>query len=113
MATLIASIPDYDSAFGSGQNPFSASRFDAQSSSSTVRRSDSALAETFSTTTTAQSGNAVGESSGAISAPLPSSITIAEGATAEISGPGTQNVNFTGTTGTLTIDHSLAFTGHV
>ena len=42
-----------------------------------------------------------------------SAVTIAEGGSAEIDGPGTQSVTFTGTTGTLTIDHSLAFTGQI
>jgi hypothetical protein len=41
------------------------------------------------------------------------SIVIAEGAAIEIEGGGTGSVTFTGTTGTLTIDHSLAFTGAI
>jgi hypothetical protein len=43
----------------------------------------------------------------------PKAVVIAEGATAEIKGPGTQSVTFTGKTGTLEIDHSLAFTGQI
>ena len=43
----------------------------------------------------------------------PISVVVAEGATVEIDGPGTQTVTFTGTTGTLTIDHALAFTGQI
>jgi hypothetical protein len=42
-----------------------------------------------------------------------SNVVIAEGGSAEIDGPGTQSVTFTGITGTLTIDHALAFTGQV
>ena len=40
-------------------------------------------------------------------------VTVVEGATVEIDGVGTQSVTFTGTTGTLKIDHSTAFTGQV
>jgi hypothetical protein len=47
-------------------------------------------------------------------APSPiTDVTIAEGDSAEINGPGTQSVTFTGTTGTLTIDRALAFTGQI
>jgi hypothetical protein len=42
-----------------------------------------------------------------------SNVTIAEGGSAEIDGADTQFVTFTGLTGTLTIDHALAFTGQV
>ena len=42
-----------------------------------------------------------------------SAVTIAEGGSAEIDGPGTQLVTFTGVTGTLTIDHALAFSGQI
>jgi len=44
---------------------------------------------------------------------MPSSITVADGGTAEISGTTAQPVSFTGTTGTLMIDHSLAYTGQI
>ncbi|HZS55213.1 MAG TPA: hypothetical protein VFA65_12480, partial [Bryobacteraceae bacterium] len=40
-------------------------------------------------------------------------ITIAEGGSAEIDGPGAQSVSFVGTTGTLKIDHSLEFGGQI
>jgi 20S proteasome alpha/beta subunit len=40
-------------------------------------------------------------------------VTIAEGASAEIADASGQSVTFTGTTGTLKLDHSLAFTGQV
>jgi hypothetical protein len=40
-------------------------------------------------------------------------VVVAEGVSVEIAGPGTQSVSFTGTTGTLKIDHSLAFTGQI
>jgi 20S proteasome alpha/beta subunit len=40
-------------------------------------------------------------------------ITVAEGATYEINGVSGQSVTFTGTTGTLKLDDSLAFTGHI
>ena len=40
-------------------------------------------------------------------------VTIADGATVEIDGASAQSVTFTGTTGTLKLDHSLAFTGQV
>jgi hypothetical protein len=43
----------------------------------------------------------------------PTSVVVAEGASIEITGPRTQFVTFTGTTGTLTIDHGLAFTGQI
>ena len=44
---------------------------------------------------------------------FPSTVTIAADASAEIDGPRTQSVTFTGTTGSLTIEHSLAFTGQI
>ena len=42
-----------------------------------------------------------------------SAVTIAEGGSAEIDGPGTQLVTFTGVTGTLRIDHALGFSGQI
>ena len=51
------------------------------------------------------------------SAPLPisspSTITITNGASAEIDGVSARSVTFTGTTGTLKLGDSLAYTGHV
>jgi hypothetical protein len=52
----------------------------------------------------------------AVEAPAPvqpASVVVAEGASVEVTGPGTQSVTFTSTTGTLAIDHSLAFTGQI
>ncbi|WP_426442336.1 hypothetical protein [Bradyrhizobium genosp. P] len=43
----------------------------------------------------------------------PTSIVVADGATVEINGPGTQSVSFSGADGTLKIDHSLRFTGQI
>src|SRR5204863_1711828 len=40
-------------------------------------------------------------------------VIVADGASVEIAGPGTQSVTFTGTTGTLEIDHSMGFTGQI
>ena len=40
-------------------------------------------------------------------------LTVADGATVEIDGASAQSVTFTGTTGTLKLDNSLAFTGQV
>ncbi|MET4389894.1 hypothetical protein ABIB73_005668, partial [Bradyrhizobium sp. F1.4.3] len=40
-------------------------------------------------------------------------VTIAEGATAEIAGASAQSVTFTGVTGTLELDDSLGYTGHI
>jgi hypothetical protein len=40
-------------------------------------------------------------------------LTVAEGTSVEIPGVSAESVTFTGTTGTLTLDHSLAFTGVV
>src|SRR5689334_81695 len=40
-------------------------------------------------------------------------VVVAEGASVEISGDSPQPVTFTGTTGTLKVDHSVAFTGQV
>jgi hypothetical protein len=40
-------------------------------------------------------------------------VTVAEGASVEIAGASAQSVTFTGTTGTLKLDHSLAFTGQI
>jgi hypothetical protein len=37
----------------------------------------------------------------------PTSVVVAEGASVEITGPGTQSATFSGTTGTLVIDHSI------
>ncbi len=51
-----------------------------------------------------------------ISDPIPAvlpNITITEGASVEIAGPGTRSVTFTGTTGTLVLEDSLAFTGQI
>ena len=42
-----------------------------------------------------------------------SAVSIVEGGSVEIGGAGTQSVTFLGSTGTLTIDHSLAFTGTI
>ena len=47
------------------------------------------------------------------SAASESTVVIAEGATAEISGDVSQAVTFSGTTGTLKIDHSTTFTGEI
>ena len=41
------------------------------------------------------------------------SLTVADGATEEIDGASAQSVTFTGTTGTLKLDNSVAFTGHI
>ena len=43
----------------------------------------------------------------------PISVVVAEGASAEINGPGTQSVTFAGTSGTLTIDNSIFFSGQI
>ena len=43
----------------------------------------------------------------------PLAVTVAEGASVEITGISAQSATFAGTTGTLKIDHSLAFTGQV
>jgi hypothetical protein len=40
-------------------------------------------------------------------------VTVADGASVEISGVSAQSVTFTGTTGTLKLDNALAFTGEV
>ena len=49
--------------------------------------------------------------SGDVSATL--GLTVAEGGFVEISGASAQAVTFTGTTGTLKLDNSLAFTGEI
>ncbi len=60
---------------------------------------------------TAPSGNAgAAVTSPNVTAP---SVTVAEGASVEIDGISAQSVTFTGTTGTLKLDDSLAFTGQV
>ncbi|WP_426614776.1 beta strand repeat-containing protein [Bradyrhizobium sp. McL0616] len=61
---------------------------------------------------TALSGEA-GFASTPFSVETAPAVAIAEGASVEISGDSAQSVTFTGTTGTLKLDHSLAFTGHV
>ena len=60
------------------------------------------------TVTTSSTFNVTTASSDAISA-----VTIAGGGSAEIDGPGTQLVTFTGVTGTLRIDHALGFSGQI
>jgi hypothetical protein len=42
-----------------------------------------------------------------------STVTVGDGGTVEIDGTSAQSVTFTGTTGTLKIDHSLAFAGQI
>jgi hypothetical protein len=61
---------------------------------------------------TVSSGNAAAASV-AHNANTAPTVTVAEGATVEIDGVGAQPVLFTGTTGTLKIDHSLSFKGQV
>src|SRR6185369_12851543 len=58
------------------------------------------------------SQNAFAESfSGNVNAAL--ALTVDEGGFVEIKGPSAQSVTFTGTTGTLKLDNSLAFTGEI
>jgi hypothetical protein len=57
------------------------------------------------------------ENTGSASTPLnvdtASTVTVADGASVEINGASAQSATFTGTTGTLKIDHSVAFTAPV
>lgn len=57
------------------------------------------------------------EDSGAAPAPLnldpASTVTVADGASVEINGAGAPSITFAGTTGTLKIDHALAFAGQI
>jgi hypothetical protein len=63
-------------------------------------------------TAIAPSGNA-GAASTPLSVETAPAVTVADGASVEIGGASAQSVTFTGTTGTLKLDHSLAFTGAV
>src|SRR2546429_8397382 len=60
----------------------------------------------------ASSGN-IGAASEPITVSAAPAVTIADGASVEISGVSAQFVTFTGTIGTLKLDNSLAFTGQV
>ena len=80
--------------------------------------SNAAVTKSF----TALSINATGDTNAApsalaVNAAVPvktaPAVTITDGATAEIDGASAQSVTFTGTTGTLKLDHSLAFSGQV
>ena len=52
-------------------------------------------------------------SSMSLNVPTAPAVTVADGASVEISGVSAQSVTFTGTTGTLKLDDALAFTGEV
>jgi hypothetical protein len=108
-------------ALGSGDKSSAGSRFDgaalAKSSLSGIDTGRSPSAQTLATMPVDLAREALMTSPVAEAIPISSSVsstvTIVEGGTAEISGFGTQSATFTGTTGTLTIDHSLAFTGAI
>src|ERR1700676_4660354 len=72
---------------------------------------DSAPTNTATTATT-PAGNAAAPSA-LLDANTAAAVTIADGGSAEIDGISPKSVTFTGTTGTLKIDHSLAYTGQV
>jgi hypothetical protein len=120
IASLMALSRD-NGAFGDGQNLYSGSHFDVseESAKSVSRRIESdghrsASTEPYRAKATNRSGAiSVAPESMSSTASVSSSVTVVEGGTAEIEGPGTQSVTFTGTTGTLAIDHSLAFTGAI
>ena len=67
-------------------------------------------ADSFTTPATNSSGNSVSASLTADTVPV---VTVANGATVEIDGASDQSVIFAGTTGTLKIDDSRAFAGHI
>jgi hypothetical protein len=71
------------------------------------------LNDIASASVTREPSDSFGNKQGDTNFEITSSVSISEGATAGIEGAGTQSVTFTGTTGTLTIDHSLAFTGAI
>ena len=54
-----------------------------------------------------------GASASSVNAQTAPPVTVADGASVEISGVSAQSVTFTGTTGTLKLDDSLAFTGQI
>jgi hypothetical protein len=125
IASLIALFPDQSVSLGSEQYPFTGSRFDGADGSARsllsgigIGRDKGLSADILAPTATDRSGKTARASSGldapsTVAVSVSSAVTIADGGSAEIDGAGTQSVTFTGATGTLTIDHSLAFTGAI
>jgi hypothetical protein len=125
IASLIALFPEAGDPLGVQQYPFTASPFDGVEGSTNsllsgigIGRNKGLSADTFAPTATDRSAKTARASSGlnapsTVAVSVPSAVTISENGSAEISGFDTQSVTFTGTTGTLTIDHSLAFTGQI
>ena len=72
------------------------------------------LSESGAGSFTATGANSSGNPGSApLNAEIAPAVTVADGATVEIDGASAQSVTFAGTTGTLKIEHSLAFTGQV
>jgi hypothetical protein len=121
---IVRVIPDPAGTYSSEQDAITRSNFDGGEASPKLFIGDAATgegndADNLTLTPTGLSAENVATSSApdvmpALITSVPvSNITIAEGGSAEINGPGTQSVTFTGTAGTLTIDHALAFTGQI
>jgi hypothetical protein len=118
--TSLLTLSGNSSAFGDGGNRPTGLRFDRaeliQSALSGIGlgrdvRSARTLATSIDLPINILPASPAANATSPVASSISSNITVAEAGTADVAGPGTQSVTFTGTTGTLTIDHSLAFTG--
>jgi hypothetical protein len=122
--TSLLSLSGGSGASGSGDNPSTGLRFDRAEliqfslSGIGIGSDRGRSAQTSSTKPADLPGKMLRASLAANATPavtssILSNVTVVEGGSAAIARPGPQSVTFTGTTGTLTIDHSVGFTGAI